>query len=171
MGTFEDIQSAATEDNYLSKSGHKSSVGAKGKSKTEQQSNHTTLQQPNSLKHSDASSTSLIQSMHEKVMISGDDILIEYAERLVQHLKKISEVSLKPHHKTMFLKFITHYVWHNPDRGDPSSAAGSKFGGLSSNMLWARIANRVQEMRERRRRLIKMQFKKEGRLVEFERCF
>ena len=48
----------------------------------------------------------------EKVMISGDDILIEYAERLVSHLKKISEVQLKAQHKTAILKFIAHYVWH-----------------------------------------------------------
>jgi len=48
----------------------------------------------------------------EKVMISGDDILIEYTERLVGHLKKTSESSLKQSNKTQLLKFISHYVWH-----------------------------------------------------------
>ena len=53
--------------------------------------------------------------------------------------------------------FINHYVWHQPDP--------------TTSRLGVRVEVRLNEMFERRRRLIKYMFKKEGRLEEFESKF
>lgn len=50
----------------------------------------------------------------ESISISGDDILIEYCERLVLALQKVTETQLNPSHLTNILKFINHYVWKAP---------------------------------------------------------
>lgn len=74
-----------------------------------------------------------------KLVITGDDILMEYISRLMHALKAMKEESLKPVWKRSIEKFIEHYVWHAPD-------------SLSSN-LWERLDNRIQEMKDRQRRL------------------
>ena len=38
-------------------------------------------------------------ALHDKVLITGDDILIEYVERLMNALKQIQDYKLKPHWK------------------------------------------------------------------------
>jgi hypothetical protein len=62
----------------------------------------------------DESSTSL-NKKGEKVLITGDDILIEYCERLMNALKQINETVLKVSWKSCLEKFITHKVWHGSD--------------------------------------------------------
>ena len=54
-------------------------------------------------------------------------------------------------------KFISHYVWHLPDMQEAMVA------NISSPMQ-ARLSNRLNEMTDRRRRLIKYMFKKENKL-------
>jgi hypothetical protein len=50
------------------------------------------------------------------VLITGDDILIEYVERLMSGIKNVSEEMLLENWKIALEKFITHYVWHQQDR-------------------------------------------------------
>lgn len=45
-------------------------------------------------------------------MITGDDILIEYVQRLSQTLAKYPEDQLNYTYIEKMEKFITHYVWH-----------------------------------------------------------
>ena len=59
-------------------------------------------------------------------------------------------------------KFITHYVWHSQDR---RKVEGPMIGIIE------RLEGRLHEMQERRRRLIKYLYKKEGKLDEFEEGF
>lgn len=51
----------------------------------------------------------------ERVLITGDDILIEYVERLMNEIKSVNDNDLKGTWKTQIEKFITHYVWHSQD--------------------------------------------------------
>jgi len=51
-------------------------------------------------------------------------------------------------------KFITHYVWYAQDKEKKEMQGTIKI----------RLDNRLNEMLERRRRLLKMLFKNEGRL-------
>jgi len=45
-------------------------------------------------------------------MITGDDILIEYVQRIGRCLDGLPEDSLTYFHVEHLEKFITHYVWH-----------------------------------------------------------
>ena len=54
-------------------------------------------------------------------------------------------------------KFIAHYVWHLPDLQETAAAN-------SDCPLQNRLNNRLNEMTDRRRRLIKYMFKKENKL-------
>ena len=51
----------------------------------------------------------------ERVLITGDDILIEYVERLMTEIKTVNDNDLKVSWKNQIEKFITHYVWHSQD--------------------------------------------------------
>ena len=51
----------------------------------------------------------------ERVLITGDDILIEYVERLMNEIKNVNDNDLKGTWKNQIEKFITHYVWHSQD--------------------------------------------------------
>jgi hypothetical protein len=99
----------------------------------------------------------------EKVLITGDDILIEYVDRLMNQLKFMGEEQyLQDTWKKSIEKFITHYVWHSQDR--------RKVEGPMTGII-ERLEGRLHEMQERRRRLIKYLYKKEGKLDEFEEGF
>ena len=50
------------------------------------------------------------------MLITGDDILIEYVERLMTAIRNITEDYLTEHWRHALEKFITHYVWHSQDR-------------------------------------------------------
>jgi hypothetical protein len=47
------------------------------------------------------------------VLITGDDILIEYVDRLMREIKDVNDSDLKSTWKVQIEKFITHYVWHS----------------------------------------------------------
>lgn len=97
------------------------------------------------------------------MLITGDDILIEYVERLMNQLKVMGdEQLLQEMWKRAIEKFITHYVWHSQDR--------RKVEGPMTSII-ERLEGRLNEMQERRRRLIKYLYKKEGKLDEFEEGF
>ena len=101
-----------------------------------------------------------VAGQHERVLITGDDILIEYVDRLMNQLKVMGdEAHLQDQWKKAIEKFITHYVWHSQDR--------RKVEGPMTGII-ERLEGRLHEMQERRRRLIKYLYKKEGKLDEFE---
>ena len=104
----------------------------------------------------------------ERVLITGDDILIEYVERLMNEIKNVNDNDLKTTWKTQIEKFITHYVWHSQD---PVANDKIKHGQRYQTPYWVRLQGRLNEMQERRRRLIKYLYKKEGKLNEFEAGF
>ena len=47
----------------------------------------------------------------EKVLITGDDILIEYVERLMNSIKNLADDQFQDSWKQALDRFITHYVW------------------------------------------------------------
>ncbi len=57
-----------------------------------------------------------------KVMITGDDILIEYVSRVTNHLAKMREEHIDRSVASRIELFITHYVWHQPDQLNPQSS-------------------------------------------------
>jgi hypothetical protein len=89
-------------------------------------------------------------------MITGDDILIEYVTRLMKALSspQVKEEHLSNEQANKIEKFITHYVWYSGDKKEQTQHGTLKL----------RLENRLIEMLERRRRLLKMLFKNEGRL-------
>ena len=54
-------------------------------------------------------------------MITGDDILIEYVERLMTAIKSVPDEHFQDNWKIALEKFITHYVWHSQDRRSSGS--------------------------------------------------
>ena len=48
-------------------------------------------------------------------MITGDDILIEYVARLVKALSLVQGEQVQPVQIGAMDKFVTHYVWKQPD--------------------------------------------------------
>ena len=51
------------------------------------------------------------------MLITGDDILIEYVERLMNAILALNgEEHLQENWRLALDKFITHYVWHSQDR-------------------------------------------------------
>jgi methyl coenzyme M reductase subunit D len=87
----------------------------------------------------------------EKLLITGDDVLIEYVARLMIAVKSIKEQMLRPAWKVQIEKFIKHYVWHSSD-----------VRRAENNKLWQRLESRLIEMKERRKRLLKSLYKKEN---------
>ena len=77
--------------------------------------------------------------------------MIEYSERLLNGLAQIQEYQLLPAHLAAFTKFITHCVWSTPDRIDVSIKNPKSHSGL-----WLRMQNRINEMKDRRKRLVKL---------------
>ena len=99
----------------------------------------------------------------EKILITGDDVLIEYVDRLINTIKPLDESMLLKNHQTWrnsLERFITHYVWHTND-----------VRRNGSNKVWSRLESRLIEMKDRRRRLIRSLYKKEGNLANFDRDF
>ena len=78
-------------------------------------------------------------SREEKIIITGDDMLMEYITRLAQVLKNSNEGLLKFVWRQKICNFIAHPAWITPD---------------TEQKLWKRINNRLQEMKERRRKLL-----------------
>ena len=93
-------------------------------------------------------------------MITGDDILIEYVTRLMKlfSMGVVREELMSNDQQNKIEKFITHYVWYASDKNKTKDSHGS---------LKIRLENRLNEMLERRRRLLKMFYKNEGKLNLF----
>lgn len=118
---------------------------------------------PSNMSNSATPNQEKVPATQEKVLITGDDILIEYVDRLMNQLKIMGDESLLQEvWKKAIEKFITHYVWHSQDR---RKVVGPMTG------INERLEGRLNEMQERRRRLIKYLYKKEGKLDEFEEGF
>mmetsp|Transcript_32090 Transcript_32090/g.42565 ORF Transcript_32090/g.42565 Transcript_32090/m.42565 type:complete len:125 (+) Transcript_32090:439-813(+) len=109
------------------------------------------------------------------VVISGDDILIEYCERIRHALRQVADARVRPSQQAQLIRFITHYVWQMADKAGPMAAQRPKAGGgaptgsrsSSDNLkgqvsFHTRVANRIKEMKERRKRLIRMQQRSEA---------
>ena len=62
-------------------------------------------------------------------MITGDDILIEYVARLVKALQLVQGEQVQPVQITSMDKFVTHYVWKQPDQIDLNQASASGLNG------------------------------------------
>jgi hypothetical protein len=105
--------------------------------------------------------TSMKPSESDKIIITGDDVLIEYVHRLITSLSIVSEEILNPDIKLAIDKFILHYVWHSKD------PAGEK----AKASLAERLQIRYEEMRQRRKRLVKSIYKREGKLDIFEESY
>lgn len=88
------------------------------------------------------------QKENSKVVITGDDVLIEYVTRVIKKLETISEMQIGQAQCDCIINFITHYVWHSED--------------LSSGSLCERLNNRLNEMVLRRKKLLKSLCKKEA---------
>ena len=78
-------------------------------------------------------------------------------------LKGITEDQLSEVQRVALDKFISHYVWHSQERLLSSADEYTPY--------WYRLEGRLNEMQERRRRLIKYLYKKEGKLADFEEGF
>lgn len=74
-----------------------------------------------------------------RLIITGDDILIEYASRIMHAVKAINEENLKIIWKKSIENFITHPVWHS----DPKK----------SDNLWERLEERLLVMKSRKKKL------------------
>jgi hypothetical protein len=61
------------------------------------------------------------ENSSDKLLITGDDILIEYVSRLMIAIKTIKETSLKVAWARAIEKFISHYVWHSSDTRRPEN--------------------------------------------------
>ena len=86
----------------------------------------------------------------DKLLITGDDILIEYVARLMIAVKSIKENMLKAQWIYQIEKFIKHSVWHSSD-----------VRRAHNNKLWQRLESRLIEMKERRKRLLQSLYNKE----------
>ena len=83
-------------------------------------------------------------SKNGKIVISGDDILIEYCERLKYTLRQIPDSKLRPAQQAQLIRFITHYVWQMPDKVDVISKKGgvpTRTGQAQTKQVsfWCRI--------------------------------
>ena len=76
-------------------------------------------------------------SESSKVVITGDDVLIEYVTRLINKIKIIDETKLTIQENESIESFVSHYVWHNED--------------IIGGKLWDRLQNRLNEMVLRRK--------------------
>ena len=74
-----------------------------------------------------------------KVVITGDDVLIEYVSRLITKVQ--DESRIMPKDLECIENFITHYVWHDED--------------VTKSPIQKRLQNRLDEMILRRKKLLK----------------
>jgi len=80
-------------------------------------------------------------NVQQKVLITGDDILIEYVERLTLALKSLKEAALKPAWVRAIENFITHDIWKTNTR---------------KALLWQNLEEKLNDMKERRNKLFSL---------------
>jgi hypothetical protein len=78
----------------------------------------------------------------DKIVVTGDDILMEYISRLISALVNTNEEVLSSANRRSIESFVAHSVWRNVD---------PKMQGKS--LLWQRLEGRYYEMRVRRMRV------------------
>lgn len=115
------------------------------------------LQRPQTVKVN-ANPSMKAPETNDKIIITGDDVLIEYVQRMINALTVLTEDSLTPDIRLGLDKFILHYVWHSKDPGSENPKAS----------LRERLETRYEEMRQRRKRLVRSIYKREGKLDLFE---
>ena len=122
---------------------------------------HTSIPRENSFS---SYSTSTSKGSHmDKIVVTGDDILMEYISRLISALVNTSEEILSSANRRSIESFVAHSVWRNVD---------PKMQGKS--LLWQRLEGRYYEMRVRRMRVTESEARirggsKEGGQVEDQR--
>ena len=107
-----DASQASTQSMSAVKESTNTTTGGtstKSNTQTSMQSTPNPSGQPGAAAASGATGT------QERVLITGDDILIEYVERLMNEIKNVNDNDLKGSWKNQIEKFITHYVWHSQD--------------------------------------------------------
>ncbi len=88
----------------------------------------------------------------EKVIITGDDILIEYVKR-VMNLVKLHQNEISPSQIRKLELFLTHKVWYSKNQQNRQA---------ESFQLWQRIEQKYIEMQERKKRLFTKKQIQEG---------
>ena len=78
-----------------------------------------------------------IQKPEEKVLLNGDDLLIEYLKRVMKKLKNLNEKTMPIEIKNILEKFSNHSAWKPFEDSEES--------------LSKKIENRVQEMLKRKK--------------------
>lgn len=107
-----DASQASTQSmSAVKESTNTTAGGTSTKSNTQTSMNST----PNPNGQPGTATASGATSTQERVLITGDDILIEYVERLMNEIKNVNDNDLKGTWKNQIEKFITHYVWHSQD--------------------------------------------------------
>lgn len=76
-----------------------------------------------------------------KLVITGDDVLVEYLSKTIGILKAVREEALRPQWKRCLERFVSHAIWKTLDfrRGD-------------AVRLWQRLEVKISELKGRRRR-------------------
>ena len=103
-----------------------------------------------------------VSASGDKVALSGDDCLIEYCERLRYALAQIPDHQIRPAQQAQLIRFISHFVWQMPDKVDHHLGQGKKgtrAGTKNTASYQTRIQNRIIEMKDRRKRLLRQQYK------------
>jgi len=100
-------------------------------------------------------STEGSEEQPSKLVITGDDVLMEYIARLMHALRAIKDDLLKATWRRSLERFIVHHVWHTND-----------IRRSSNNAMWQRLESRLIEMKERRRRLLENIYRK--RKLEYD---
>ena len=91
-------------------------------------------------------------------MITGDDVLIEYVDRIIKVLKlSVKEDHLNDHQRVSIEKFLSNKVWQSQLTSFPD--------------LCSKLEVRLNEMHDRRRRLIKYLYKKDNKMHLFEESY
>lgn len=118
-------------------------------------------QRPQTVKVGPKTSMKTPEASNDKIIITGDDVLIEYVQRLINGLTVLSDDSLSSDIRLSVDKFVNHYVWHSkdPSQENPMST------------LCERLQTRYEEMRQRRKRLVKSIYRREGKLNVFEASY
>ena len=94
-------------------------------------------------------------------LITGDDFLIEYTDRLIKVLRLINEEELGYDKTSVLDKFVTHKAWISVDL----------MHTVPNWLYWQRLEARIFEMKDRRRRLSKNIAKKEGIIEQFDKQY
>ncbi|CAG9318241.1 TTLL5_3 [Blepharisma stoltei] len=89
--------------------------------------------------NSDLKANPLPSKKEGRLIITGDDILIEYVSRIMHAIKAINEENLKPYWKKNIDNFISHQVWHSEPK--------------KSENMWERLEERLQVMKTRKKQI------------------